>query len=47
MGENLKNDIIVKLDGMSEKVACIEVRSPGDRGRVSCQVRGKGQRTSC
>ncbi|SCH18914.1 YicC-like family%2C N-terminal region [uncultured Ruminococcus sp.] len=27
-GENLKNDIIVKLDGMSEKVACIEVRSP-------------------
>ena len=27
-GENLKNDIIAKLDGMSEKVACIEVRSP-------------------
>ena len=26
-GENLKNDIIAKLDGMSEKVACIEVRS--------------------
>ena len=27
-GENLRNDIIAKLDGMSEKVACIEVRSP-------------------
>ena len=27
-GENLKNDIIAKLDGMSEKVTCIEVRSP-------------------
>ena len=27
-GENLKNDIIAKLDGMSEKVACIEIRSP-------------------
>lgn len=27
-GENLKNDIIAKLDGMYEKVACIEVRSP-------------------
>ena len=27
-GENLKKDIIAKLDGMSEKVACIEVRSP-------------------
>ena len=27
-GENLKNDIIAKLDGMSERVACIEVRSP-------------------
>ena len=27
-GENLKNDIIAKLDGMSDKVACIEVRSP-------------------
>ena len=27
-GENLKNDIIAKLDDMSEKVACIEVRSP-------------------
>ena len=27
-GENLKNDIIAKLDGMSEKVACIEVLSP-------------------
>lgn len=27
-GENLKNDIIAKLDGMSEKVACIEVHSP-------------------
>lgn len=27
-GENLKNDIIAKLDVMSEKVACIEVRSP-------------------
>lgn len=27
-GENLKNDIIAKLDGMSKKVACIEVRSP-------------------
>lgn len=27
-GENLKNDIIAKLDGMSEKVVCIEVRSP-------------------
>ncbi len=27
-GENLKNDIIAKLEGMSEKVACIEVRSP-------------------
>ena len=27
-GENLKNDIIAKLDGMYEKVASIEVRSP-------------------
>lgn len=27
-GENLKNDILAKLDGMSGKVECIEVRSP-------------------
>ena len=40
-GENLKNDIIAKLDGMSEKVACIEVRSPESVAEYRAKVEEK------